>query len=85
MIASSKASPFGKPGLPQLNRCPRQIEVTGYLGFADSGAVEFLNRAGVETHSRQAAEPFAFQPGFCQSGANALAQQIVFELGKNGE
>jgi hypothetical protein len=39
----------------------------------------------MDTHCRRAAEPFAFQSGFRQAGANALAQQIVFELSKDGK
>lgn len=67
------------------NRCSRQIQVTGYLSFADSRAEEFPDRNGVDARGRRAAKPFAFQSSFCQSGANALAQQVVFELSEDGE
>lgn len=57
----------------------------GRFGFADAGAIEFANAPGVGVSGSRAAEFLPVQFGFGKAGANTLTEQIVFELGKDGE
>ncbi len=62
------------------DRRPGQIQATGDLGLAESGAVEFPDWTGVEAH-REGGQVVCPVARFSKSRTHAFRQQIAFELG----
>ena len=67
------------------HRGTADVKTAGDFGFANAAAEQFADLVGMQGSSNGSAQTFAVLPRMGKSSTNTLAQNLAFELGKDGQ